>query len=181
MIDKKYETAYFGGGCFWCIEAIFQRVVGVKEVISGYAGGKTEDPSYEEVSSEETGHAEVVKILFDPEVIVYPQLLDIFWNIHDPTSLNKQGPDKGTQYRSLILFTDSKQKKTIEKSLSKIQNKYKNPVVTEIKPFTRFYKAEDYHLDFYRKNPEHGYCKVIIDPKINKFFEKYPKLSKREI
>ncbi|MEM3438036.1 MAG: peptide-methionine (S)-S-oxide reductase MsrA, partial [Nitrososphaerales archaeon] len=149
---QELERATLGAGCFWCIEAIFQRIKGVKSVISGYSGGKVENPTYEEVCSGRTWHAEVVQMTFDPKVISYEEILNVFWNIHDPTSLNRQGPDKGTQYRSIILYHNEEQKRIAEKSKTEVSKKFDKPIVTEIKPLTKFYKAEDYHQDYYNRN-----------------------------
>lgn len=171
------QTAYFGGGCFWCTEAVFQRVKGVKEVIPGYAGGHKENPTYDTVSLGNTGHAEIVKIVYDPEEIKFKQLLDIFWYIHDPTSIDKQGNDFGPQYRSLILYTNEDQKITIDESIKKLQKKYEDPIVTEVKPFTKFFQAESHHIDYYKINPKNQYCRLIIDPKIKKLLKKFPDLQ----
>jgi peptide-methionine (S)-S-oxide reductase len=165
---QKLEKATFGAGCFWCIEAVFQRIKGVKSVISGYSGGKVENPTYEEVCSGRTGHAEVVQITFDPKVISYEEILDVFWKVHDPTSLNRQGPDEGTQYRSIILYHDEEQKRIAEKSRAEVSKKFDKPIVTEIRPLTKFYKAEDYHQDYYNRNRNAPYCRLVIHPKLEK-------------
>lgn len=164
------EVAYFGGGCFWCTEAIFTRLRGVVSVTPGYSGGETDKPSYQEVSRGDTKHAEVIKIDFDPKVITYESLLDVFFATHDPTTLNQQGADKGTQYRSIILYSNNSQKLTAE---AKIQNldkskKFSSPIVTEVKKFDTFYKAESYHQDYYENNKSATYCKLVILPKIDK-------------
>lgn len=169
----KNEIAVFGGGCFWCTEAIFQMLKGVISVIPGYAGGTTENPTYYDVSERNTGHAEVIKIEFDPSVIPYSDLLEIFWNTHNPTLLNRQGNDVGTQYRSIILYSSEEQKKTAEESLKKISGQFSEPIVTEIKPLVKFYQAEDYHKDYYNSNPGNQYCEIVISPKLQKFREKY--------
>ncbi|MEM3518318.1 MAG: peptide-methionine (S)-S-oxide reductase MsrA, partial [Nitrososphaerales archaeon] len=156
---QEFEKATLGAGCFWCVEAIFQRIKGVKSVISGYSGGIVENPTYEEVCSGRTWHAEVVQIIFDPKVISYEEILNVFWNIHDPTSLNSQGPDKGTQYRSIILYHNEEQKRIAEKSKTEVSKKFDKPIVTEIKPLTKFYKAEDYHQDYYNRNRNIPYCR----------------------
>jgi len=172
---KNLETIYLGGGCFWCLEAIFQRVRGVEKVVSGYSGGMKENPSYEEVSSGETGHAEVVEISFDRSVVSLETLLDIFFDIHDPTSLNKQGNDVGTQYRSIILVTSPEQLSVCFKKISELNNsgKYNLPLVTELKKFDKFYPAENYHQNFYMDNQNYPYCTVVIDPKLKKFMEHF--------
>ena len=174
----KYETAVFGGGCFWCFEAIFRRLRGVESVASGYAGGKKENPTYEEVSTGETGHAEVVKIVFDPNIISYGTLLEIFFALHDPTTPDRQGADTGPQYRSMILYATAKQKETAEKYLEKIKKGFTEPVVTEIEPLIRFYPAEEYHRDYYEKHQDQPYCEITIPPKLKKLEEKFSKLLK---
>lgn len=166
--NKVVELATFGGGCFWCIEAVFKQVPGVISVTSGYAGGHTENPTYKEVCSGETGHAEVVQVEFDPQKVSYRELLDIFWQSHDPTSLNRQGADVGTQYRSIILYHNEEQKKIAEESKREISKYYDKPIVTEIVPLKKFYRAEEYHQNFYEKNPNYGYCVVVIKPKVEK-------------
>ncbi|MEM3068468.1 MAG: peptide-methionine (S)-S-oxide reductase MsrA [Nitrososphaerales archaeon] len=165
---QEFERATLGAGCFWCIEAVFQRIKGVKSVISGYSGGKVENPTYEEVCSGKTGHAEVVQITFDPKVISYGEILDIFWKVHDPTSLNRQGQDEGTQYRSIILYHDEEQKRIAEKSKAEVSKNFDKPIVTEIRPLTEFYKAEDYHQDYYNRNRNAPYCRLVINSKLKK-------------
>ncbi len=171
---EKNATAVFGAGCFWCVEAVFQRLDGVLTVIPGYSGGIIEDPTYESVCSGSTGHAEVAKITFDPNVISYKQLLDMFWRSHDPTTLNRQGNDVGTQYRSVIYYLDDEQKNSAEKSKSALEesNLLSDPIVTEIERLTKFYPAEDYHHNYYKLNPEQAYCRIVIEPKLKKLFEK---------
>src|SRR5947207_1503045 len=149
---NRTELATFGGGCFWCMEAVFERLDGVKAVTSGYAGGTKENPGYKEVCSGNTGHAEVIQVEFDPQRISYEKLLEIFWEAHDPTTLNRQGADTGTQYRSIILYSNDAQKQSAEKSKEQAQWRFPRPIVTEIVPLTKFYKAEDYHQDYFRKN-----------------------------
>jgi peptide-methionine (S)-S-oxide reductase len=168
--SDNLETAYFGGGCFWCVEAVYERIEGVKDAVSGYAGGRVDNPTYQQVSMGTTGHAEVVKIDFDPSVISYDEILDIFWQAHDPTTLNRQGADVGTQYRSIILYTDEKQRQAAEKSKQKLDasDKYGDPAVTEIVPLEKFYPAEGYHQDYYDNNTSAGYCRVVITPKLKK-------------
>ena len=167
----KLEKATFGSGCFWCTEAIFQEVKGVEAAISGYAGGKRPNPTYEQVCSGATGHAEVVQVLFDPEVVSYKELLEIFWSTHDPTTLNKQGADVGTQYRSVIFYHNEQQKGIAEVYKAKLDESsaYDNPIVTEISPIPEFYEAEKYHQNYFQENPGQGYCSFVIAPKIEKF------------
>jgi len=172
MDTSKTEIADFGGGCFWCMEAVFERVPGVISVTSGFAGGTTSNPTYEEVCTETTGHAEVTEIAFDPSKVSYDQLLDTFWQAHDPTTLNRQGADEGTSYRSIILYRDEKQKLLAEKSKLEAQKDFRNPIVTEIVPLKKFYKAEDYHQQYYDNNSSAGYCQVVIAPKLQKLEHK---------
>ena len=167
-MTQQHEKATFGGGCFWCIEAVFERLDGVDTVISGYAGGTTPNPSYKEVCTGRTGHAEVAEITFDPKKISYEKLLDVFWIAHDPTTLNRQGADHGTQYRSVIFYHDEKQKLAAEKSLKEAQKNFNDPIVTEIKPLEKFYVAEDYHQDYFRNNEDAPYCQFVIKPKLEK-------------
>jgi peptide-methionine (S)-S-oxide reductase len=168
MNTNKTEFATFGGGCFWCMEAVFERLPGVKSVASGFAGGHTVNPTYEQVCTGTTGHAEVTQIEFDRAKISYEKLLDVFWQAHDPTTLNRQGADEGTQYRSLILYHSEAQKLAAEKSKASAQNNFKHPLVTEIAPFVKFYKAEGYHQEYYDNNSNNGYCRVVIAPKLEK-------------
>lgn len=168
MDASKTEIADLGGGCFWCMEAVFERLPGVISVTSGFAGGHTENPTYEQVCSETTGHAEVTQIVFDPAKISYAKLLDVFWQAHDPTTLNRQGADVGTSYRSIILYRDKKQELIAEKSKLAAQADFRNPIVTEIMPLKKFYKAENYHQLYYDNNTEAGYCQVVIKPKLEK-------------
>ena len=167
------ERAVVGGGCFWCLEAVFERLDGVKDVVSGYAGGRTENPTYEEVCSHTTGHAEVVQIDFDPKKITYEKLLDVFWHAHDPTTLNRQGHDVGDSYRSVILYRGDAQKAAAEKSMAEEQKSWKDPIVTQLAPLKVFYTAEVSHQDYYRingnKNP---YCQAVIRPKVEKLESK---------
>jgi len=166
--SMKTQTATLGGGCFWCVEAVYERLPGILSVTSGYAGGKTDNPTYDEVCSGRTGHAEVVQIEFDPEKISYDKIVDLFWDAHDPTTLNRQGADVGTQYRSIILTADDTQAAAARASLERAQAKFKSPIVTEIVPLTKFYAAEDHHQDFYRENPMHPYNLAVIRPKLQK-------------
>lgn len=172
MDTNKTEIADFGGGCFWCMEAVFERLPGVISVTSGFAGGHTENPTYEEVCTETTGHAEVTEIVFDPSKISYNQLLDVFWQAHDPTTLNCQGADVGTSYRSIILYRDKKQQLEAEQSKMAAQQNFKNPIVTEIVPLKKFYPAEDYHQKYYDNNSNAPYCRAVIAPKLEKLEEK---------
>lgn len=169
--SAQRETATFGNGCFWCTEAIFKSLKGVETVESGYSGGKIKNPTYREVCSGLTGHAEVIQITFDPSVISYDELLEVFWQTHDPTTLNRQGADVGTQYRSAIFYHSPEQKEAAEKYKAELnkQKVFDKPIVTEITPFDKFYKAEDYHQDYYANNPNQGYCKIVIVPKLEKF------------
>jgi peptide-methionine (S)-S-oxide reductase len=166
------EVATLGGGCFWCTEAVFQMLPGVKSVTNGYAGGTKENPTYKEVCSGDTGHAEVIQIAFDPKVISYEKLLETFWEAHDPTTLNQQGADRGTQYRSIILYSSDAQKAAAEKSKAEAQKHFSKPIVTQIVPLKKFYRGEDYHQDYYRNNPDAGYCRAVIRPKVEKFEKK---------
>jgi peptide-methionine (S)-S-oxide reductase len=163
-----HELATFGGGCFWCTEAVLQRIEGVLSVTSGYAGGTTPNPTYEEVCTGETGHAEVVQVSYDPALISYDEVLDIFWQSHDPTTLNRQGADVGTQYRSIILYADDRQKTAAEASRARLQERLKSPIVTEIVPLQKFWKAEDYHQNYYSSHTSAGYCRMVITPKLKK-------------
>ena len=169
----KTQTATFGMGCFWCSQALFQKFAGVVHVDCGYAGGHTANPTYEDVCSDQTGHAEVVRITYDPAKITYAQLLDIFWDVHDPTTLDKQGDDEGTQYRSIILYETPEQKQLAEASKKTEEAKLKTPVTTEIVPLTAFYRAEEYHQDYFKKNPLVPYCVFVISPKLRKL-ESHP-------
>jgi len=165
----KIETATFGGGCFWCAEAIFQRIPGVKTVTSGYAGGTVPNPTYEQVHTGTTGHAEVIQIIYDPGILSYDKILEIFWEAHDPTTLNRQGNDEGPQYRSIILYADEAQKKAAEASKAVAAKKFTKPIVTEIVPLKAFYSAEDYHKNYFNLHKgDGGYCQFIIGPHLQK-------------
>jgi peptide-methionine (S)-S-oxide reductase len=166
------EKATLGGGCFWCTEAVFERFEGVKTVISGYSGGRIPNPTYKQICTGDTGHAEVIQIEFDPAKITYAQILEIFWVAHDPTTLNRQGADTGTQYRSTIMYHSEAQKKTAEESKKKAQANFKSPIVTEIVPISIFYKAEDYHQDYFKNNPNQPYCTAVIGPKLRSLEKK---------
>jgi len=166
--SSKVEQAVFGGGCFWCMEAVFEKLDGVVSVESGYAGGAVADPSYEQVCTGRTGHAEVIRITFDPARISYEKLLSVFWHAHDPTTLNRQGADSGTQYRSTILYANEGQKETATRSKAAAAKIFQDPVVTEIVPLKAFYKAEDYHQAYYKLNGHAPYCQIVIAPKLRK-------------
>ena len=170
-LNNEYEKITLGAGCFWCVEAVFERVEGVVDVTSGYSGGNIPNPTYREVTSGRTGHAEVVQVTFDPDIINLSKLLEIFFMTHDPTTPNRQGGDVGTQYRSAIFYHSDEQKTVAEEVKARLQEQkiWADPVVTEITPLTGFYPAEDYHQEYYRSNPEQGYCRMVIDPKIMKF------------
>jgi peptide-methionine (S)-S-oxide reductase len=176
------ELATFAGGCFWCTEAIFKRLKGVISVIPGYAGGQKENPSYEQIHAEETGHAEAVQITFNPSLIPYEKLLDVFWHTHNPTTLNQQGNDIGTEYRSVIFFHTDKQKALALQSKDALDEEgmYKDPIVTEIIPYTSFYPAEEYHKDYYDKNKNMPYCTFVINPKIQKLLKEFGNDVKEE-
>jgi peptide-methionine (S)-S-oxide reductase len=174
-MNDKSETATLANGCFWCSEAIFKRLKGVKSVVSGYSGGSVKNPSYNQVCTGKTGHAESIQIEFDPKVISYEKILDIFWHTHDPTTLNRQGNDVGPQYRSAIFYHSQEQKKIAEKLKEEIEKEgvFKAPIVTEITPFRNFYVAEDYHKNYYENNQDAPYCDFVISPKVRKLLLKY--------
>ncbi len=181
-MSNELELATVAGGCFWCTEAIFKRLKGVETVTSGYSGGARENPSYEQVVTGVTGHAEAVQVEFDPSVISYEKILQIFFHLHDPTTLNRQDYDEGTQYRSVIFYHTPEQEETAEKVKQEVadEGKYKDPIVTEIVPFERFYPAEDEHQDYYDSNKNQGYCNFIITPKIQKLLKDYKNDVKNE-
>jgi len=181
-MNNNTETATLANGCFWCSEAIFKRLKGVESVLPGYAGGTVKNPSYDEVCMENTGHAESIQVKFDPRIISFEKILNIFWHTHNPTTLNRQGNDIGTQYRSAIFFHDEKQKAIAEKSKKDLEQAglYKDPIVTEITPFNNFYIAEDYHKNYYDKHQEVPYCNFVIDPKIHKLLQQYRNDMKEE-
>ena len=168
MSSHRTEVATLGGGCFWCTEAVFEQLKGVEKLESGYSGGKVPNPSYQQVCTGMTGHAEVSQITFDPDVLSFEDLLKVFFTVHDPTTLNRQGADVGTQYRSAIFFQSEKQKLAAEKSKVEAQKEYSNPIVTQIQPLSVFYKAEDYHQDYFDNNQNAPYCTMVIRPKLNK-------------
>lgn len=181
MSDQKMETAVFGGGCFWCTEAIFVRLRGVESVESGYSGGRIENPNYQQVSEGNTGHAEAIKIEFDPSIIEYKDLLNVFFATHDPTTLNRQGNDIGTQYRSVVFYTSDEQRDAALKFIKELEdNGTYEDIVTEVVRFDKFYKAESYHERYYEKNSEQPYCQIVIDPKVAKLRQKFSELMKPE-
>jgi peptide-methionine (S)-S-oxide reductase len=175
LTEARKEVATLGGGCFWCLEAVYDELRGVLDVVSGYAGGSVANPTYREVTTGRTGHAEVVRITFDPEEVSYKALLEVFFTIHDPTTLNRQGADVGTQYRSVIFYHSPEQKAVAEQVIAELEaaRLWPDPIVTEIAPLTDFYEAEDYHQQYYAQNPEQGYCQVVIAPKVAKFRKQY--------
>jgi len=184
--DKKMESGdlkkvTFGAGCFWCTEAVFLNVKGVSKVVSGYSGGNVKNPSYREVCTGTTGHAEVTQITYDPKVVSFEDLLEVFWNTHDPTTLNRQGADEGTQYRSAVFYNDEEQKKIAEQYKKQLEASqvYKNPIVTEISPLVNFYPAEDYHQNYFELNPNQGYCQYVIRPKVDKFKKQFASKLKK--
>jgi peptide-methionine (S)-S-oxide reductase len=177
---SNLQVATLGGGCFWCLDPIFKDLKGVKEVVVGYAGGSVKNPSYRMVCTGATGHAESLQVTFDPNVISYKELLKIFFSFHDPTTLNRQGADVGTQYRSVIFYHDKTQKAIAEETIAEIDQAgiWGNPIVTEVAPFEVFYPAEDYHQDYFKNNPYQGYCRVVIAPKVAKFRQHYTDMRK---
>jgi len=177
---SNMQQATFGAGCFWCVEAIFERLEGVYNVESGYSGGHADNPGYQQVTSGRTGHAEVIRFDFDPDIISYEQLLEVFWHTHDPTTLNRQGADVGTQYRSVIFYHDESQKNTALASRERTDASglWTDPIVTEISPLINYYVAENYHQDYFNNNPNAGYCSVVIAPKVRKFMREFSHLLK---
>jgi peptide-methionine (S)-S-oxide reductase len=179
--QAKTELATFGNGCFWCTEAIFQRVKGVVRVESGYSGGPVKNPTYQQVTTGKTGHAEVLRIEYDPKVVSFETLLEVFWNTHDPTTLNRQGADVGPQYRSVIFYHNNEQreKALASKAKTDASGLWKDPIVTEVSPLINYYAAEDYHQNYFNNNPNAGYCNYVIAPKLRKFMQQYPHLLKK--
>ncbi len=169
----QYETATLASGCFWCTEAIFKRLKGIVSVFPGYAASKVDNPSYQQVCNGKTGAAEGIQITYDPAIISYEKVLEIFWHLHDPTTLNRQGNDVGTQYRSAVYYHSDEQKRIAEKVKAEQSHTYRDPIVTEITPFTNFYRAEDYHMDYYDNNRYQPYCRAVIDPKVRKLLKEY--------
>ncbi|MDX1617562.1 MAG: peptide-methionine (S)-S-oxide reductase MsrA [Balneolaceae bacterium] len=180
MNNENLKKATLGAGCFWCVEAVFEELKGVETVKAGYAGGEVENPTYRQVSYGNTGHAEVARIVYDPEIISFEQLLEVFWHTHNPTTLNRQGPDVGPQYRSAIFYHNQEQKEIAEKSLKKTDQSdlWEDPIVTEISPLKNYSEAEDYHQNYYKNNPNAGYCQAIIAPKLKKFRKDFSHLLK---
>jgi peptide-methionine (S)-S-oxide reductase len=181
MNDKKLEVATLGGGCFWCLDAIYRDVQGVERVVSGYSGGHVANPTYEQVCGKRTGHAEVVQVWYEPAVISYEDILYIFWRIHDPTTLNRQGNDVGPQYRSVIFYHDEAQRAAAEKTRAETESGrvWPDPIVTEIAPFDVFYEAEEYHQDYFARNPYQPYCVYVVDPKVRKFRKSFQEKLKQ--
>ncbi|MGD8737141.1 MAG: peptide-methionine (S)-S-oxide reductase MsrA [Anaerolineae bacterium] len=175
MTENGYDTATLGGGCFWCLEAVYEQLQGVEAVVSGYSGGAVENPSYRQVTTGTTGHAEVVQLTFDPKVTTFREILEVFFTIHDPTTLNRQGADVGPQYRSAIFYHSEEQKAVAEDVIREMEAEgiWDDPIVTEVTPFSAFYNAEDYHQEYYRRNRGQPYCQVVIAPKVAKFRRKY--------
>jgi peptide-methionine (S)-S-oxide reductase len=169
--EQNGEVATLGGGCFWCLEAVFDDLRGVEHVESGYAGGHAPDPTYREVCAGTTGHAEVVRVTFDPREVSYKEILEVFFTIHDPTTLNRQGADVGTQYRSAVFYHSPEQKETAERTIAELDAAkiWDAPIVTEVVPLEKFYEAEDYHQEYFRQNPNQGYCRMVVAPKVAKF------------
>ena len=182
-LSAAAETAVFGGGCFWCVEGTFLIVPGVTKVVSGYAGGRVANPTYEQVCAGETGHAEVVQVTFDPAKVKFRDLVDLFWHMHDPTTLNRQGGDVGTQYRSIILTHDDGQRKIAEEVIRAVaaEGLYDGRIVTQVVPFEGFHKAEEYHQDYFAKNPYQPYCRAVVAPKVAKFRKKWQDRLKAEL
>jgi peptide-methionine (S)-S-oxide reductase len=173
--EKQVDTAVLGGGCFWCLEAVFQRLVGVERVVSGYTGGDTENPSYRDVCNGDTGHAEVIQVTFDPAITPFEEILDVFFAMHDPTTLNRQGADVGTQYRSAIFYHSPAQQETAKRRIAELNaaHIWPRPIVTQVVPLERFYQAEDYHQEYFQNNPAQSYCQAVIAPKVSKFRQKF--------
>jgi peptide-methionine (S)-S-oxide reductase len=179
--DHKLETATLAGGCFWCVEAVFDELRGVESVVSGYIGGNVPRPTYESVCSGTTGHAEAVRVTFDPEVVTFREILEIFFTVHDPTTLNRQGADVGTQYRSAIFYHTTEQRETAERVIAELNGEkiWDAPIVTEVAPLSEFYTAEDYHQKYFLNNPGQGYCRAVVAPKVSKFRQKFLEKLKR--
>ncbi len=182
MTDGKQEVATLGGGCFWCLEAVFKELRGVEKVVSGYTGGKGKNPTYHQVCSGATGHAEVVQITFNPQGVSFKEILQVFFTIHDPTTLNRQGYDEGTQYRSAIFYHTPEQREVAEQTIAELATEkvWDNPIVTEITPLPEFYAAEDYHQDYYENNPNQPYCRAVVEPKVAKFRKYFLDKMKRQ-
>ena len=175
---EGYEAAVFASGCFWCVEAIYESVIGVKESISGYSGGHTKNPTYEESNTGRTGHAEAVKIIYDPEKIYFKTLVDVYFASQNVTQQNGQGPDRGSQYRSILFYENEQQQKVIQDKITSLQSEYDDPIAAEVKPFDKFWVAEDYHQDYKKKHPNNGYIQNVSNPRFKRFAEKMPELLK---
>lgn len=175
MQAKNYEVATLGGGCFWCVEAVFEEIRGVADVVSGYAGGSVPDPTYRQVCSGRTGHAEVVQVSFDPDVVSYREILEVFFTTHDPTTPNRQGADVGTQYRSVVFYHDEEQERIVQEVIEDFEARgvWDDPIVTQVEPLPAFYRAEDYHQDYFSQNPNQPYCQMVIAPKVSKLRRQY--------
>jgi peptide-methionine (S)-S-oxide reductase len=173
--SNTLKTVTLGGGCFWCLEAVYEQLNGVDQVISGYSGGHIPKPSYEQVTTGTTGHAEVVQINYDPKMITFREILEVFFSIHNPTTPNRQGADVGPQYRSIILYHDEHQRQIADRTIKELEDSeiWQDPIVTELKPFESFYQAEDYHQEYFRRNPKQAYCRVVISPKVTKFRQRF--------
>ena len=182
-VPQGYEVAYFASGCFWCVEAVFEQVTGVHEAISGYAGGTTKNPTYNQVVTGRTGHAETTKVVYAKDVVSFETLVTVFFGSHDPTTLNRQGPDSGTHYRSIAFYETEEEKEIIEKSIQQltVAKRYTDPIVTELKKFEVFYQAEDYHQDYEKNNPNNPYIKAVSKPRVSAFLQNYPALIKSDL
>ena len=182
-VPKEYQVAYFASGCFWCVEAVFEQVIGVHEAISGYAGGNTKNPNYNQIVTGRTGHAETTKVIYDKEIVSFETLVTVFFGSHDPTTLNRQGPDRGTHYRSIAFYEKIEEKEIIEKIIQKLteSKRYSDPIITEVKKFDLFYQAEDYHQDYEKKNPDNPYIKAVSKPRVSAFLQNYPDLIKSDL
>ena len=182
-VSQEQAVAYFASGCFWCVEAVYEHIAGVAEVISGYAGGQTKNPNYKQVVTGRTGHAETIKVIYDPKKVSFETLVYAFFGSHDPTTLNRQGPDKGTHYRSIAFYKTLEEKNTIENIIQKLQaaKRYQNPIVTEVKKFEVFYQAEDYHQDYEKNNANNPYIKAVSKPRVSRFLQAYPELIKADL
>lgn len=178
--ENGYKKAYFASGCFWCVEAIYESVEGVQEVISGYAGGHTKNPTYEKSNTGRTGHAEAVEVIYNPNIVSFETLVEVYYGSQNPTQVNGQGPDIGSQYRSLIFFQNQQQKETIEKVKKQVAKDYKKPLAAEVLPFQKFWKAEDYHQNYEKNNPNNPYIQNVSIPRLNRFKDKFPDILKKE-
>lgn len=178
--EDGIERAYFASGCFWCVEAIYESIEGVEESISGYAGGHTKNPTYEESNTGKTGHAEAVEIYYDPEVVSFETLVEVYFGSQDPTQVNGQGPDRGSQYRSIVFYQNEQQKEIIEKVKNEVAKDYDKPIAAEVLPFLKFWKGEDYHQDYEKRNPNNAYIQNVSIPRLNRFKEKFPELLKED-